>query len=150
MYIGAEPSVGKYAVLDDISSSFDGTTTEFSLTSGGVAVNVGNEANLMIAISNLVQEPKSAFTASADKITFTEAPLSTDTFFGQVFGNVYSVGTPSDGTVSASSLSTSFFSKNNKTLTGLSLTGSERAILAGDVTISGTISIPDGATVVII
>lgn len=150
MYIGSTPSVGKYAVLDDISSSFDGTETEFTLTSGGTAIEVGNEANLEISISSVIQEPKASYTASGNKITFLEAPLSTDTFFGKVLGNVMSVGTPSDGTVSASSLSTSFFVKNSQTLSALSLTGSENALLVGTVEISGTIQIPDGATVVIL
>jgi len=149
-YIGSVPAVGKFQVLDDISSSFDGAETTFDLTVSGAAVTIENEANCIIAVGNLVQQPKEAYTVSGSSITFTEAPLSTDSFFGTVLGSVQNVGTPSDGTVTASTLSSSYFHKNNKTLTSLSLTGSDRAMLVGDVTVSGTITIPDGAVVTIL
>jgi hypothetical protein len=149
-YIGAKPTQGAYSKLSDISSSFDGSETAFTLQSGGVNVFPQTEQNCFISISGVIQEPGSAFTISNSTITFTEAPLSSDTFFGVVLGDSLSVGTPSDGTVSAASLSSSFFVKNNQTLSNLSLTGSENALLVGTVEISGTIQIPDGSTVVIL
>jgi hypothetical protein len=71
-------------------------------------------------------------------------------YYYKILGEILNIGTPSDATVSASSLSSSFFVKNNQTLTGLSLTGSENALLVGTVTVSGTITIPSGSTVVIV
>ena len=59
------------------------------------------------------------------------------------------IGTPSDSTVSASSLASSFFVKNNQTLTGVSTSASENALLVGPVTVSGTVTITSGTTLVI-
>lgn len=149
-YIGREPTIGAYSKLDDISSGFNGSETSFTLSSSGVNVVPQAEQNCLISISGVVQNFGTAFTVSASTITFTSAPLATDTFFGCVLGNSRDIGIPSDASVSASSLSSSFFVKNNQTLTGLSLTGSENALLVGTVTISGTIQIPSGSTVVIL
>lgn len=149
-YIGKRPLQGNYKKLSDISGSFNGSTTAFTLQSAGVNVSPQNEENCIISISGVIQEPGSAYTISGSTITFTGAPASSDTFFGVVLGDTLDIGTPSDSTVSASSLSSSFFVKNNQTLSSLSLSGSENALLVGTVTVSGTITIPSGSTVVIV
>ena len=149
-YIGKRILQGQYKKLSDISGSFDGSTTAFTMQSAGVNVSPQNEENCLISISGVIQEPGTAYTVSGSTITFTGAPASTDTFFGVVLGDSLDIGTPSDSTVSASSLSSSFFVKNNQTLSSLSLTGSENALLVGTVTVSGTITIPSGSTVVIV
>ena len=149
-YIGKTPLVGNYSKIDDISSSFNGSDTSFTLQSGGVNIVPQNEQSIIISISGVVQEPNTAYTVSGSTITFTGTPASTDTFFGVVLGNTLDIGTPSDATVSAAKLSSSFFVKNNQTLTNLSLSSSENALLVGTVTVSGTITIPSGSTVVIV
>jgi hypothetical protein len=149
-YIGKQPLVGNYSKLDDISGGFNGSATSFTLSSGGTNVVPQNEQNCIISISGVIQEFGTAFTVSGSTITFTSAPLSSDTFFGVVLGNTLDIGVPSDATVSASSLSSSFFVKNNQTLTNLSLSSSENALLVGTVTVSGTITIPSGSTLVIV
>ena len=149
-YIGKRILQGQYKKLSDISGSFDGSTTAFTMQSAGVNVSPQNEENCIISISGVIQEPGTAYTVSGSTITFTGAPASSDTFFGVVLGDSLDIGTPSDSTVSASSLSSSFFVKNNQTLSSLSLTGSENALLVGTVTVSGTITIPSGSTVVIV
>lgn len=149
-YIGRTPLVGNYEKIDDISGSFDGSTTQFTLQSGGVNVVPQNEQSMIISISGVIQEPATAYTVSGSTITFTGAPASSDTFFGVALGNTLDIGTPSNATVSAASLSSSFFVKNNQTLTSLSISGSENALLVGTVTVSGTITIPSGATLVIV
>jgi hypothetical protein len=97
-----------------------------------------------------VQEPQSAFTISGSQITFTSNPASSDTFFGTVLGDVFDIGTPTDSTVSAGSLSSTFFVKNNQTWTNINMTGSNNGALVGPVTVSGTITIPSGSTFVIL
>ena len=149
-YIGKRVLQGSYKKLSDISGSFNGSTTTFTLQSAGENVSPQSEENCIISISGVIQEPGSAYTISGSQITFTGAPASSDTFFGVVLGDTLDIGTPSDSTVSASSLSSSFFVKNNQTLTNLSLSGSENALLVGTVTVSGTITIPSGSTVVIV
>jgi hypothetical protein len=63
---------------------------------------------------------------------------------------VFDIGTPTDSTVSAGSLSSTFFVKNNQTWTNINMTGSNNGALVGPVTVSGTITIPSGSTFVIL
>ena len=42
-YLGISPNIGNYTKLDDISSSFDGIKTTFSLTSGGKPFYTSNK-----------------------------------------------------------------------------------------------------------
>ena len=124
-YVGKAPSSGRYSILDDISGSFTGSTAgPFNLTVNGTAISPGNEANCIISISGVVQEPQSAFIITGSQITFTSNPASSDTFFGVVLGDVYDIGTPTDSTVSAGSLSSTFFVKNNQTWSDINMTGS--------------------------
>ena len=148
-YIGKWPLQGNYKKLTDISGSFNGSTTAFTLQSAGVNVSPQSEENCIINISGIQQEPGTAFTIAGSTITFTGAPQSNDTFFGVVLGDTLDIGIPSDSSVSASSLSSSFFVKNNQTLTGISTSGSENALLVGPVTVSGTVTITSGTTLVI-
>jgi hypothetical protein len=142
---------GAYQILDDISGSFTGSTAgPFNLTVSGTAVSPETEASVIISVSGVVQQPISAFTISGSQITFTGNPASSDTFFGIVLGDTFQIGTPTDGTVGASSLSTNFFVKNAQSLTSLSMAGSTNGALVGPVTISGTITIPSGSTFVIL
>jgi hypothetical protein len=149
-YLGRQPTTGRYIKLDDISGSFNGSTTTFNLTANGEAIIPQTEGNCIISISGIIQQPSSAYTVSNSQITFTSAPSSSDTFFGTVLGEILNIGTPSDATVSASSLSSSFFVKNNQTWTNINMTGSNNGALVGPVTISGTITIPSGSTFVIL
>ncbi len=150
-YVGKVPLTGAYQILDDISSSFTGSTAgPFNLTVNGTAVSPETEASVIISVSGVVQQPISAFTISGSQITFTGNPASSDTFFGIVLGNTFDIGKPTDATVGAASLSTDFFVKNAQTLTSLSMAGSTNGALVGPVTISGTITIPSGSTFVIL
>ena len=148
-YVGKAPLTGAYQVLDNIASGFNASATAFNLTVGGTAVLPGNEASCIISISGVVQDP-SAFVISGSQITFTSAPAATDTFFGTVLGNTFDIGTPTDATVTAGSLATTFFVKNNQTWNSISMSGSNNGALVGPVTVSGTITIPSGSTFVIL
>ncbi len=149
-YVGKSPLTGAYQILDDISGSFTGSTAgPFNLTVGGTAVLPGNEQSCIISISGVIQDP-AAYTISGSQITFTSNPASSDTFFGTVLGNTFDIGTPTDATVTAGSLATTFFVKNNQTWNSISMSGSNNGALVGPVTVSGTITIPSGSTFVIL
>ena len=149
-YVGQAPKTGAYQILDDISGSFTGSTPgPFNLTVSGTAISPGNEQSCLISISGVLQDP-AAYTISGSQITFTSNPASTDTFFGSVLGNTFDIGTPTDATVTAGSLATTFFVKNNQTWNSISMTGSNNGALVGPVTVSGTITIPSGSTFVIL
>jgi len=149
-YVGKAPLTGAYQILDDISGSFTGSTPgPFNLTVSGTAISPGNEASCLISISGVIQDP-AAYTISGSEITFTSNPASSDTFFGTVLGNTFDIGTPTDATVTAGSLATTFFVKNNQTWSSISMSGSNNGALVGPVTVSGTITIPSGSTFVIL
>ena len=109
-YFGKSPEHGNFTELNDVSGSFDGSTTQFALTSsvGGVAITPVVEAAVLISINGVIQEPTTDYTVSGTNITFTDAPVSTDSFFGIVMGRQLDVGTPSDSTVTASKLASTF------------------------------------------
>ena len=149
-YVGKAPSTGRYSILDDISSSFTGSTAgPFNLTVNGTAISPGNEANCIISISGVVQDP-SAFTITGSQITFSSNPAASDTFFGTVLGDTFDIGTPTDSTVTAASLGSTFFVKNSQTFTSISMAGTTNGALVGPVTVSGTVTIPSGSTFVIL
>lgn len=103
-YIGNSPAnVGNYQSLDDISGSFNGSTTTFALTSGGAAMTPAKSSQLVINISGVVQQPDDSgtngFLVNATNIVFSSAPLATDTFWGVYLGQSVDIGTPSNDTV---------------------------------------------------
>ena len=149
-YVGKAPATGRYSILDDVSGSFTGSTPgPFNLTVNGTAISPGNEANCIISVSGVIQDP-TAYTITGSQITFSSNPAGSDTFFGTVLGDTFDIGTPTDSTVSASSLSSTFFMKNSQTFTSISMAGSTNGALVGPVTVSGTVTIPSGSTFVIL
>jgi len=148
-YIGKQPIVGNHILIDDISGSFNGTLTSFTLQSGGVNVVPTNEQSCIISISGVVQYPNDAFTVSGSTITFTSAPLSSDSFSGVVLGDTLNVGVPSDATITTAKLASSYYTVNNQTFTDITVTTNKNAIVAGPITVSGTLTIASGSTFVI-
>ena len=148
-YIGTSPTDGQYTILDDISSGFDGSEVTFNLTSGGTAVVPQTDANALISISGVVQYT-SAYSISGSQITFTSAPLSSDNFSGRILGNSRDIGTPTDGTITSSSLSSTFFMTNPQTFNNISIASGKNAMAVGTITVSGTLTVPSGSTFVII
>ncbi len=103
-YIGNSPAnVGNYQLIDDISSSFNGSTTSFALESGGAAMTPAKSSQLIINISGVMQQPDDSgtdgFLVNSTNIVFSSAPASTDTFWGVYQGQSVDIGTPSDDVV---------------------------------------------------
>ena len=103
-YIGKQPLVGNFVKLDAITTS---ATTTFNLTNGGVAYYPQSANNCIVSLNGVIQSPTSAYTISGSTIVFSDALTSSDTIdFILVLGDVLSIGTPSDGTITPSKLST--------------------------------------------
>lgn len=69
------PSAGNdVKKLDDVSSSFNNSTTTFALTSASVAVTPVNAQSLTVSLGGIVQEPVTDYTVSGSNITFATAP----------------------------------------------------------------------------
>ena len=148
-YVGREPTIGNYIELDDISSGFNNSNVTFNLASGGTAVFPQTDANAIISISGVVQYT-SAYTISGSQITFSSAPQSSDNFSGRILGHSRDIGTPTDGTVSSSSLASTFFMTNAQTFNNVSIASGKNAMAVGTITISGTLTIASGSSFVII
>ena len=121
-YIGQQPVVGRYILLDQISGGFNGTTSGFTMsTAGGVqGVKPGLAQNVLLSLGGVIQQPGVDYTISGSGITFTTPPVSGTTFFATVLGDAQSVGTPSDGTVTPASIASGFdFGFPNVNVTGV-------------------------------
>lgn len=83
----AQPS---YRNIDDISGSFDNTTTSFALQVGGVAPVPFpiNSNQCLISVAGVVQRPDDSgtegFRISGGNIIFSSAPNTGDDFFGVI------------------------------------------------------------------
>ena len=103
-FIGQQPITGAYSVLDDITTS---ATATYNLQLNGGAYSPASANNLMVSLNGVIQKPGSSFTISGSQITFSSALTSSDSIdFIIALGDVLSIGTPSDGSVNASKLST--------------------------------------------
>ena len=118
-YVGTAPLSGDYRKLDDISSGFDGSETEFTLQVGSTNVTPPKETTLLISVGGILQEPISAYTVSGSTLTFTAAPASGADFFGVMLGDTLDVGTPSDGTITAAKVENTFISGQTEITSGL-------------------------------
>lgn len=102
-YIGNKPRNGKYQKLDNLV--FNGTDTIFDLTSQGIPVFAEMATNLIISISGVIQDPGVSYQILGNQIQFSEAPATTDSFFGVALGSVLDILTPQDGSITALKLS---------------------------------------------
>ena len=98
-YLGRQLDAGTYLKLDDISSGFNGSTKNFSLTSGGTAFYPGSSYSILVSLANVIQEAETAYTIDQDVIKFTTAPANGAAFFCIVLGVALGVGVPGHDTV---------------------------------------------------
>ena len=85
-YIGREPTnTGEFLLLDNVSGSFNGSTTGFTLTVGTSKVTPAKE-NTIIALDGVLQTSGDAYTISGSTLNFTEAPAAGTTFYGILAG----------------------------------------------------------------
>jgi hypothetical protein len=92
-------------LLDDISASFNGTTTQFNLTTNGSPFHAVSARSLLIILGGIVQEPDVDYTVNAGVITFTTAPLSGLTFAARNIYGLNRLTGINDGLVTPASLS---------------------------------------------
>ena len=159
-YVGRDLQRGNYLKLDDIGSSFNGSTTTFNLTSGGNAFFPGSAFSILVSLGGVVQEPESAYQIDRSQIIFATAPTSSSDFFCIALGVALGVGVPGHNTVGNNQLAKpisygDYFrwdSANNRvginTLlpsTALDVVGD--ATFSGNVSIGGTLTYEDVANI---
>ena len=97
-YIGPEPNPGQNREVDDISSSFNGSTTAFTLQVSSQNVSPGSSNAIIVSLGGVVQNPGTDYTVAASTLTFTTAPASGLSFFGLVLGQQVDIQSLADGT----------------------------------------------------
>ena len=97
MYIGQTPSTGAYKLCDAITTS---STATYNLTVGSVATTPETANHCIVSLNGVIQAPISAFTIVGSTIVFASSLTSADVVdFILILGDVMSIGTPSDDTV---------------------------------------------------
>ena len=85
-YIGRTPTnSGQFALMDEISQSFDGSQTEFTC-SVGATEQQPDAANVLITLGGVLQHANEAYTMSGSRIVFGEAPDADTKFYGIITG----------------------------------------------------------------
>lgn len=92
-------SVSNIKVIDDISSGFDGSTTTFALTSGGLAVTPYSDQQLIVNLGGVIQDSVNDYHVVGSNIVFTTAPAAGLTFSATLLGTGVSIDYASGGNV---------------------------------------------------
>ena len=101
-FIGNTPTTQAFTPAVDYFSG-NGSTTAFTLSRP-----VASVAQVQVTIDNVAQNPSSAYTVSANTITFTSAPLSgTNNIYVYYTSPITQVIAPGQGTVTATSMASS-------------------------------------------
>ena len=103
-YLGKEPVRGQNRELDDISGSFNGGNTAFTMQVGGVNTAAGSANQVFISLGGVMQNPGTDFTVASSTLTFTTPPASGLDFWGIIQGDAVDINTPADGSVTAAKL----------------------------------------------
>jgi len=108
-YIGRQNLGGAYRQLDDISSSFNGSTTAFTMQVNSTNVSLGDVNQIVLSLGGVIQKPGTDFTISGSTLTFTTAPATNTSFFAILLGSDNGgTVTPTDGSVTSSKLAYPF------------------------------------------
>ena len=104
-YIGSEPNfLNQNREVDDISGSFDGSTTTFTLKVSNQNVSPESVNAILVSLGGVLQNPGTDYTINAATITFTTAPASGLDFWGLILGKSVDIASVSDGTVTTAKL----------------------------------------------
>ena len=141
-YIGKAPVGGGFNKLSLPSAS---ATATYALTLGGAAYFPETANHLIVSLNGIIQAPQDSFTISGSNLVFAEALTTSDTIdFIVALGDVFDVGSVSDGTITASKVSSNLIRNgiriNTGTLsTNTTIAASERGMIAGALTIDNNV-----------
>ena len=161
-YIGNDIRANEdYKTIDDISSSFNGSTTSFALQVGGSApVPFPKfESQCIISVGGVVQEPDTTgttgFKFTGTNIVFSSAPAAGESFFGVILAGadyLNAGGTFPDGTAAVPSITfssdtdTGIFKSGNG-LVSITSNGTKVATFPTGTGSSGQVLSTDGSGV---
>ena len=88
-YIGKEPQVGNYSVLDALSAS---STASYTMQLSSTNFTPESANHLIVSLNGVIQKPGSSYTVSGSTITFSSSLTSSDSIdFIIALGNVFDV-----------------------------------------------------------
>ena len=135
-FIGTQPEVGGYSVLDALTAS---ATASYTLQKDSANFSPSSANQLLVSLNGVIQKPGSSFTVSGSTLTFSSALASSDSIdFIIAMGEPLLIGTPSDGTVTSSKLASNI---------GISTTGNIATTGSGTLAIAGHGSVGNAGTV---
>ena len=141
-FIGTQPEIGGYSVLDALTASATASYT-LQLNSANFVPSSANQ--LLVSLNGVIQKPGSSFTVSGSTLTFSSALTSSDSIdFIISMGEPLLIGTPSDATVTGNKLASDI---GISTTGNIATTGSGTLSVAGNTTLSGTAAITGNTTV---
>jgi hypothetical protein len=108
-YIGRQLARGENKLFDDISSSFNGSTTVFNLTVASVATSTATPFQLFVSLGGVMQKPNTDFTTAGNQITFTTAPAAGLSCWIMMQGDTIDQAAIPDASVTPSKISGSNF-----------------------------------------
>ena len=86
-YVGRGLQSGAFRQLDSIASSFDGSTTGFTMQVNSTNVIMGDANQILLSLGGVIQKPGTDFTISSSTLTFTTAPATGTSFFAILLGS---------------------------------------------------------------
>ena len=143
-YIGKRPVGGGFNKLSFPAAS---ATDTYALTLDGGAYFPETANHLIVSLNGIIQAPQDSFTVSGSNLVFAEALTTNDTIdFIVALGDVFDVGSVSDGTITASKISSNLIRNgiriNTGTLsTNTTIAASERGMIAGALTIDNSVAL---------
>ena len=108
-YIGRQLARGENKLFDDISSSFNGSTTTFTLAVSSVATATATPYQLFVSLGGVMQKPNTDFTTAGNQITFTTAPAAGLSCWIMMQGDTIDQAAIPDASVTPSKISGSNF-----------------------------------------
>ena len=147
-YIGRNLSVGDRALLTVTGST---PATSYTLQRNSQNFIPSAAQNLIVSVNGVIQAPGTAYIVSGATLDFQGVSVASgDIDFVVAMGESVDVGTPSDGTVTSSKLSSTFHHENPTTYSDLTIAASKNSIIAGPVSVTGTLTVSSGSTLVVI
>ena len=147
-YVGRDLSIGDRKILTPTGST---PATTYTLQNASVDYYPSAAQNLIVSVGGIIQAPTTAYTISGATIDFLGVSVAAANIdFIVAMGEDVDVGTPSDGTISAAKLSSTFYSENPKTYSDITISSASNGMAAGPITITGTLRIPSGSTFTVV
>ncbi len=78
-------------ILDDVSGSFNGITTSFSITSGSVSIQPESSEAVRLNLGGVIQDPANDYSVSGSNLIFSTPPTGGLTFSAISLGSAYNV-----------------------------------------------------------